>query len=347
MTARILTLLVGNPTARSGKAKQSIELALRELASAGMDPEFFATLPNGATVEALAKRLEADDVARVVYLGGDGTFAEAAKGIILAREHHGIDVPLGMLPMGTANDQGRSFGIMAGDKALVDNVKVLREGCEQWLDVGLVEALDSDGVVTKHDLWFDSFGLGLSAEILAQRNRDRELVGKLPFVRKLYRDKLVYAGASVNSLLRSLVGHNEFHLEITIDGVKREHKKVTDLVVKGTLLYGGDWIFLEEAKADDGKFEVVVIRGHADWLAMTIGSHKRNPIDGDTREVLGLENRPVFQGSTIDIVVSRPGHSKPIPAQIDGEEFAACDHYRIHNLFQHLRIIVPENHHWI
>ena len=36
----------------------------------------------------------------------------------LGRERAGVDVPLGMLPMGTANDQGRSFGIVAGVKAL-------------------------------------------------------------------------------------------------------------------------------------------------------------------------------------------------------------------------------------
>jgi diacylglycerol kinase family enzyme len=88
------------------------------LAEARLEPEFFSTLPGGATVAALAQRLEPGDVARVIYLGGDGTFAETAKGIILAREQYGVDVPMGMLPMGTANDQGRSFGVHSGRKAL-------------------------------------------------------------------------------------------------------------------------------------------------------------------------------------------------------------------------------------
>ncbi len=110
------TVLVANPTARSGAAKKFIDNAMTALAEAGLAPEFFATLPDGETVPALAERLEREGAARVVYMGGDGTFAEAAKAIILSRERSGLDVPLGMLPMGTANDQGRSFGISRGTR---------------------------------------------------------------------------------------------------------------------------------------------------------------------------------------------------------------------------------------
>ena len=37
----------------------------------------------------------------------------------------------------------------------------------------------------------------------------------------------------------------------------------------------------------------------------------------------------------------------PIYAQIDGEEFVAAERYRIENLFHHLRILVPEDAHWV
>ena len=124
------TLLVANPTARSGKAKHYIDQAMRALDDARLEPEFIATLPDGETVGALATRLEAEGASRVGYMGGDGTFAEAAKAIILARERSGIDVPLGMLPMGTANDQGRSFGVVAGAKAIEANVEIIAAGIE-------------------------------------------------------------------------------------------------------------------------------------------------------------------------------------------------------------------------
>jgi len=341
------SLLVGNPTARTGKAAAAIERAMAALERARLAPEFFATLPHGETVAALANRLEAGDVARVIYLGGDGTFAETAKGLILARERTGLDVPMGMLPMGTANDQGRSFGIASGIKAVERNVQIIAEGIESWLDVGRVQAFGPGDEVIVQDLWFDSWGVGLSAQILARRNRDRELVARVPLVRQVYRDKLVYLRAGFASYFRTLVGRSRFAAAITIDGVCHEYSGVTDIVVKGTALYGGDWIFAPDGKPDDGRFEVVVMRGHADWAAGTLAAHKRNPLTRDDLAVLGLPAKEVPSGKDIDVRIFRSPRLRRVYAQLDGEEFLAADHYRVENLFHHLRIIVPRDPHWI
>lgn len=341
------TLLVANPTARSGRAKKFIDEAMAALDEANLAPEFIPTLPEGRTVSALATRLEREDVHRVVYMGGDGTFAEAAKGIILARERSGIDVPLGMLPMGTANDQGRSFGIISGARALRRNVDIIAAGIEQWLDVGRIEALDAHGRPVAQDLWFDSCGMGMSAQILYRRNRDREWVEHVPMLRSFYRNKVVYTSATLRTLMRGLVGRSSFALELILDDKREEYEGVTDVLVQGTILYAGDWIFDPEAKPDDGRFEVIVLRGHADWAAAAIGGHKRNPVTGDDLEVLGLPRRQVPRGKTIEVRLFRPKRVAQIHAQIDGEEFVSTDHFRIENLFHHLRIIVPEQPHWV
>lgn len=341
------SLLVANPTARSGKAKHYIDKAMQVLEDRRLSPEFFATLPEGATVEALAERIEKEGAARVIYMGGDGTFAEAAKAIILARERSGVDIPLGMLPMGTANDQGRSFGVVAGVKALPRNVDIIEAGIEQWLDVGRIEALDDNGTPVASDLWFDSCGVGLSARILFQRNRDREFVARVPLVRRLYRDKLVYTTAAVRKLLSGLVTRTSFAAELTIDGETTELTGVTDLLVQGTILFAGDWIFDDTGKPDDGRFEVVVVRGHADWAAAAIAGHKHNPMTGDDLEVLGMQRREVPKGKHIEVRLFKPAGLREVPAQIDGEEWISTNHYRIENLFHHLRIIVPEDPHWV
>ena len=283
----------------------------------------------------------------MVYMGGDGTFAEAAKGIILARERSGVDVPLGMLPMGTANDQGRSFGILAGSKALRRNVDIIAEGIEQWLDVGRIQAIGKSGEVVANDLWFDSCGVGLSAQILHQRNRDREWVEHMPLLRRFYRDKVVYTSATLRTLLKGLVGGSSFSLELTADGHTEIYEGVTDVLVQGTILYAGDWIFAPEAKADDGRFEVVVLRGHADWAAAAIGGHKHNPVTGDDLEVLGVPRRNVPTAKNVELTVLGADRRDQIHAQIDGEEFVSTDTYRIENLFHHLRIIVPEDPQWV
>lgn len=341
------SLLVANPTARTGKAAAAIELAMRSLERARLSPEFFATSPAGATVPALAERLEAGDVARVIYLGGDGTFADTAKGIILARERSGVDVPMGMLPMGTANDQGRSFGVGAGIKAIARNVQIIADGIESWLDVGRVIGFGEAGEVLVQDLWFDSWGVGLSAQILAKRNAEREKVARVPLIRQLYRDKSIYVRAAFSSYFRTLIGRSRFAAAITIDGVCHEYDGVTDIVVKGTMLYGGDWIFAPESKPDDGRFEVVVMKGHADWMAATITAHKRNPVTRDDLAVLGVRRREIPSGKDIEVRIFRSPRIRRLYAQLDGEESRYCDHYKVENLFHSLRIIVPADPHWI
>jgi diacylglycerol kinase family enzyme len=341
------TLLVANPTARSGKAAKVIDAAMHSLTRARLRPDFFATLPAGATVASLAERLEQGDIDRVIYLGGDGTFAEAAKGIILARERYGIDIPMGMLPMGTANDQGRSFGVKAGPRALETNVAIIAAGIEQWLDVGRVESLNEAGETIAQDLWFDSWGVGLSAQILSRRNRDKEVIAKVPILRRIYRDKLVYLRAGVSSFVRSMIRRERFAAEITIDGARHEYAALTDIVITGTILYGGDWIFANNSKPDDGKFELILMKGHADWARATIAGHKRNPVTDDDLAVLGLQRRVVPQGKDFEIRLFRPAGIAALDSQIDGEEFLYTDHYRIENLFHYLRIIVPEDPHWV
>ncbi len=48
----------------------------------GLAHELLATLPGGATVPALAKLLADKSFDTVIAMGGDGTFAEAAKGVL-------------------------------------------------------------------------------------------------------------------------------------------------------------------------------------------------------------------------------------------------------------------------
>jgi diacylglycerol kinase family enzyme len=332
---------------------------MASLDAAALAPELVPTRPDGGTIEDVAVRIEREDVARVVYLGGDGTFAEAAKGLLLARERSGIDVPFGMLPMGTANNQGRSFGIEAGLQALERNVAIIGEGLEMGLDVGRIEAWttpeaagsDVDGGPTLHaqDLFFDSAGMGLSAEILEQRNRDREAVEQFPLLSSLYRDHLVYAGATLRSLVSGMFSGKTFGATLRIDGRLLEIESCSDLIVLDTILYGGEWVFAPESRPDDGRFEIVVVRSHADWVSAAIAHFKQNPVLAEDLEQLGFEasTEPRPAGRHLEIELHRPDGLEPIPAQIDGEEWVSCDRYVIEALFQHLRVIVPEDPRWI
>jgi hypothetical protein len=119
---------------------------------------------------------------------------------------------MGMLPTGTANDQGKSFGLAAGAGALADNVAVIAGGRVTAIDAGRIEVIAGEARVIHRDLFFDSASVGFGADALVARNRDRELVGKIPLAGFFYRDMLVYAGAVVRKFAESYVSDVKFDL---------------------------------------------------------------------------------------------------------------------------------------
>ncbi len=338
-------LLVGNPTSRSGKAALRIETAREILLKHGIVHEFRPTLPNAGTVDMVARAVTEEGIKTVVYLGGDGTFNEVAKGICKAgKSSH---VQLGMLPSGTANDQGKSFGISVAKSALEKNVETIKAGHTTWLDVGEITAYYDGGTAMARDLFFDSMGCGLSASILAFRNREKDIVKKMPIWREMYRDQAVYVRAAVHKLAINWITRDRFSAEIIVDGRVHQFDSLSDLVISNTLLYAGEWIIDMEARHDDGMFEIVPFAGTRDWTSKLIVAHKKNPLTEDLLNKIGVSHTPNLKGKHIQVQILRPNKDKRLPAQLDGDEFPQSDHFEVVVHPKLLKIIVPKDHHWI
>jgi len=329
-------VLVANPTAQSGRAAAAIERARRLLDRAGVAHEFLPTEPDGGTVHVVCRAVDEGGARLVIAMGGDGTFAEAAKGILASG--HAPETDLALLPTGTANDQAKSFGLATGESALEPNIEVIRAGVTFPLDVGRVERLDEADQVTHQDLFFDSFSLGLGAAVLAERNRDRKRVADIPFVRAIYRDRLVYAGA----LMKKLAQRAGFHLEAVVDGEILTYESVLDVIVKNTPVYGGEWVLAPAATADDGLLEMVPIVG-VGGLTTQMVSRLRigSPIGEYELAQLGIQATRPVPGRTFTLTAFQPGVLEPPAAQVDGEEIPAGDRFRIVTLPRLLRMVVP------
>jgi diacylglycerol kinase family enzyme len=280
-----------------------------------------------------------------VYLVGDGTFHEVAKGI--CRSGLAGEVVLGMLPSGTANDQGKSFGIAATDKALAENVATIAAGHTTRLDVGEVTAYSAAGTVLTRDLFFDSIGWGLSAAILAFRNRELAIVKKMPIWRDMYRDQAVYVRAAVRELALSWLTRDRFTADLEIDGELVTLDRLSDLVISNTVLYAGEWIIDPEARHDDGLFEIGPFRGTRDWASKVIVQHKKVPLTEGMLNRIGVSHSPTYRAGTIKMQLLRPTTEKRLPAQVDGDEFVPADHVEIRVLPRLLQLIVPRDFHWI
>ena len=102
LTAR--ALLLHNPAARNAPDPKLLAAIRRELCLAGFAAETEASSQSGE-LSALARRAVEDGFERVVVCGGDGSIREAAQGL------RDTPVPLGIVPLGTANVLAREMGL--------------------------------------------------------------------------------------------------------------------------------------------------------------------------------------------------------------------------------------------
>jgi len=331
-------VLFANPAARSGGSRDAIRQASEMLDVAGVPHRFIPTEPNRGTVDLVRRVIDDDGVRVVIAMGGDGTFAEVAKGVL--GSGHASEVVLGMLPTGTANDQGKSFGLRAGSAALPVNVGVIAAGAVTSIDAGRIE-VHADERLLHRDLFFDSASIGFGADALIARNHDRELVGKIPLVGMIYRDMLVYAGAVARKFAESYVSDVKFDLAVDIDGQPHNFDSLLDVIIKNTAVFGGEWVLDPDTRPDDGKFELVPIYGRRDLTSKLFASLRHLPIDSDRLRDLGIEHSQPIAGRRFAITVTQPGRAGWPAAQLDGEEIPAGRRYLIEALPRCLNLIVP------
>jgi diacylglycerol kinase family enzyme len=322
MSAR--ALLVGNPSAQSGHAARSIARAAELLGASGIETVVVHSEPEGRTPAVVSAAIAKHGPDLVCALGGDGTFNEVARGLLAS----GRDVPMGLFPMGTANDQGKSFGIAAGPANLEAQAAIIVAGFVQRIDVGDARA-KIDGRVVGEARFFDSASFGLAPDVLAARNRDRRNVANVPLLSMLYRDQSVYVGAALERMLSSLVEPMPFDAVIETDRFDVTRTQLTDLVIKATPIFAGEWVLERRAEPDDGLFELITVASRREWLERVVGDLALNPF------------RPVSLGSALGVPIpglSRPEHQaasrfslsfyRPgrelVASQIDGEESGNC-----------------------
>jgi diacylglycerol kinase family enzyme len=326
-------LLFGNPSAQSGRAADAIASATKLLEAAGVRVDFVPTEPEGRTPALVMRTIQTREPDVVVALGGDGTFNEVARGILAS----GARVTMGMVPMGTANDQGRSFGLVPGLANVAQHVRTILDGHLTMLDVGEIDALDASGHVLTSASFFDSASFGFAPDILAARNRDRKEIARVPLLSMLYRDQAVYVGAALDRWLGSFVEPMKFHAVVSTDRFDKSWLELTDLVVKATPIFAGAWVLDRRAEPDDGLFELIAVSSRREWAARIATDLARTPV---RPEVFGIEPHEHFAASRFDIELMREGENG-IASQIDGEEWTRASHFRIRVLARRLPLLTP------
>lgn len=220
-----------------GIAKYTPEALVEALHGSGYDPVYKAT----SSEEDLDGILDELD-GLVVAAGGDGTVRAVATRL-LDREN----VVLSILPMGTANNLGRSLGISGSTLEIIDGLKQPRKF---MCDVGYVQAPWGE------DYFLEGAGFGFFADILADYDPEQ--------------GKSIFRG--VTTLAETLAKHEIYAPLVRVDGEVVVGSFLL-MEVLNTKAVGPRLQFAPEADPGDGLFEVVRVHERHDEGFLSYMSH--------------------------------------------------------------------------
>lgn len=269
MTVKTALLLV-NPKSRRGR--DSLPEVRRLLDEAGI--RFIEPQPElgGTTSEAIER--QSDSVDQVIVGGGDGSLNGAAEGLLKT------GLPLGVLPLGTANDFARTVGLPLN---LAAAVKAIANGRTTQIDLG-----EANG-----HLFFNVASVGFSADLAESlTEKAKKRWGKLGYA-------IIAARLLANSQL--------FTATLEHDG-QTEELRTLQVAVGNGRFYGGGMTVHADATATDGMLDFYSLEVDHWRKLLKLLPSLRKGTHGDWNDVRSF--------STKDLTIRT---SKPRVVNLDGE----------------------------
>ncbi len=263
-------LLIVNAKSRSGEAQ--CERAVERLKAHGIEPVHLECERREDLSPLIVRH--ARDVDCAIVGGGDGTLNAAAFGVIEA------GLPLGILPLGTANDLARTLGIPFD---LDGAAQVIADGRTRTIDLGIVNGQP----------FFNVASIGLSAELAQKLTRD---------IKRRY-GRLGYALVALKVLAQA----RPFRATITSE-TESVRVRTLQIAVGNGRFYGGGNAVEKDAAIDDQHLDLYSLELERAWKLALMARSFRYGEHGAWEEVRAV------RAKEFDI---RTRHPRPINA--DGE----------------------------
>ncbi len=268
-------------------------------AGGGWEPSFLETTLDDRGV-GLAGAAVAAGARVVVAAGGDGTVRACAQALA------GTQVPLAIVPLGTANLAARALGIPPG---IGGSLATAFGGHERRIDLAVAEAAaagaDGAGITGAGTTGAGITGGagGLTFAAMAGIGLDAEVVAATPRLLKRRAGWLAYAAAGI----MHLPGRGE-RFTVRLDDDEPLARQARCVVVGNAGLLPGGFTLLPRARLDDGLLDVGILApsGPAGWLRV---AHR--VLTGSGRDGRQLERH---QARRVEI---RAGTE--LPREVDGE----------------------------
>ena len=226
----------------------------------------------------------------VIVGGGDGTLNAAVDGLVDTK------LPLGILPLGTANDLARTLEI---PNSLPEACAIIAKGQIQHIDLGWVNG--------KH--FFNVASLGLSVQITQRLTKET----------KRRWGVLAYAITALQAIWQA----RPFRAEIRLNGESIPVKTIQIAIGNGRY-YGGGMMVVHDATIDDQRLDLYSLELRHWWQiiallpAMRQGRHTSwrgvRSLQGQEIEVYTRKPRPINTDG--EITTSTPAQFRVIPGAL-------------------------------
>ncbi len=212
----------------------------------------------------IRRRRESLDL--VIVGGGDGTISSTARTL------YECQLPLAILPLGTANDLARSLGIDDLQQAFA----VIKANHRRAIDLGSVN----------DNLFFNVAHMGLGVSVTEELDDEaKKRWGVFSYLRAFF-----------SAVART----RQFRVQITADGDHYTQRSI-QLAVGNGRYYGGGNVVHESARIDDARLCLYSLRPQGVWELLTLAPLLRGGKHNLARRVFTLS------GEQIEIVTRPAG----------------------------------------
>lgn len=251
-------LFVINPVS-GGKSKVNWESRITD---------FFSNLPHSCQIFLLSGQDDHSSIKhyisswqpdRVIAVGGDGTIKAVAEHLA------GTNLPLGIIPAGSANGMATELGI---PEDINESLKIILNGQVKKMDVIRING---------KEISIHLSDIGLNALLIKyfEKNKGR---GKWGYFKAVF---------------RALWDKQLMTVHIAADGID-EHRKAFMIVIANASKYGTGALINPNGDLYDGKFELIIVRrlALAELFKMLIQNRQLNPNKIDTITVTDVTLTP-------------------------------------------------------
>ena len=218
--------IVVNPVSGGGRGRELASGAARELEAHGLETRAYFSGAEGGVAEETGRALS-DGCDEIACIGGDGSLSEAVSVLC------GAEAGLLIVPAGSGNDFARTLGLPQ------DPMEALRaqlDGVPARIDCGMLNGRP----------FINVSGFGLDAQVLERAEALKEAYP---------------GGKAYRRAVSDVIAHFEpFSPEIRIDGALLEPGRYTIVEAANGRYFGGGMKVAPGADAEDGLFDVVLVR---------------------------------------------------------------------------------------